>query len=178
MLHFSFTRRISASRRCAPARHRLPYKRERLMAVQAAQLDDLAIQFESVIGELRLPKTDPPRILVDGLRPFHQPHMNRIQIRRRQVPQFDPAQIFQRVRCTPPPRPRSRRRRNLRRALRHHPIPVAQLNLNAHRLTRRFQALQKAVHLQLADARSRTSIGFAKMFSINVPGTTRSDTSR
>ena len=37
------------------------------MTVQAAQLDHLAVQFEAVIGELRLAKPEPARILVDNL---------------------------------------------------------------------------------------------------------------
>jgi len=41
-----------------PARHRLSDKGEGLMAVQPAQLDHLAVQFETVIGELRFPEAD------------------------------------------------------------------------------------------------------------------------
>jgi hypothetical protein len=46
------------------AGHGLANKRKRLMAVQAAQLDDLAVQLEAVVRELRLAKTDRAAVLI------------------------------------------------------------------------------------------------------------------
>ena len=47
---------VAQNLRVAPlsaARHGLPHKGKRLMTVEAAQLDDFAVQLEAVIGELR-----------------------------------------------------------------------------------------------------------------------------
>ena len=45
-------------------RHRLTNVGEGLVAVEAAQLDDLTIQFEAMIRKLGLPKTEAARIFV------------------------------------------------------------------------------------------------------------------
>ena len=50
-----------------PCRHSLSNKWKRLMPVEAAQLDDLAVQFEPVIGELGFPETETARIFVNYL---------------------------------------------------------------------------------------------------------------
>jgi hypothetical protein len=39
-------------------RHRLTDKRKSLVTIETAELEDLAIEFEAVIGKLRLTKTD------------------------------------------------------------------------------------------------------------------------
>ena len=53
------------------ARHRLADEGKCLVAVEAAQLDDFAVQLETVIGESRLAKTDVARIAVDYLASAH-----------------------------------------------------------------------------------------------------------
>ena len=50
-----------------PARHCLTNPREGLMAIEAAQLDDFAIQFETVIGELGFAETKTAGVFVDDL---------------------------------------------------------------------------------------------------------------
>ena len=50
-----------------PPRHRLPDVGKGLMTIKATQLDHFAVQLKPVIGELRLAKTEPARILVQGL---------------------------------------------------------------------------------------------------------------
>src|SRR6266545_2432781 len=52
---------VAKNVRVAPlraARHRLPHAWKGLMTIKAAQLDDLAVQFESVIGKLRFAEAD------------------------------------------------------------------------------------------------------------------------
>ena len=50
------------------------------MAVQPAQLDYLAVEFEAVIGELRFPETDGMRHFIDRLRPAQQTNLHRVQV--------------------------------------------------------------------------------------------------
>ena len=49
------------------AGHGLANEGKRLVAIESAELDDLAVEFESVIGELRVTETDSAGFLVDGL---------------------------------------------------------------------------------------------------------------
>ena len=58
------------------AGHGLADKGKGLMAVQAAQLDDFAVEFETVIGELGFAKTDGARDFVHGLRPAQQANLH------------------------------------------------------------------------------------------------------
>ena len=75
--------------------HRLADERERLVAVEAAQLDDLAVQLEAVVGELRLAKARPASVLVDQPRPVEQAHADLVEVRLRQVPQPDGSELVQ-----------------------------------------------------------------------------------
>ena len=50
-----------------PPRHRLPDIGKGLMTIKAAQLDHFAVQLKPLICELRLAKTEPARILIQGL---------------------------------------------------------------------------------------------------------------
>src|ERR1035438_6719956 len=47
------------------SRHRLPNKGERLMTVESSQLDDLAVQLETVIRKLGFPETKTARVFID-----------------------------------------------------------------------------------------------------------------
>ena len=58
------------------ARHGLSDKGKGLMAVQPAQLDHFAIEFETVIGELRFPETDGARDFIHRLRPAQQANLH------------------------------------------------------------------------------------------------------
>ena len=68
------------------ARHGLADKGKGLMAVQPAQLDHFAVEFEAVIGELRFAKTDGARDFVHRLRPAQQTNLHAIEIGMRQDP--------------------------------------------------------------------------------------------
>ena len=67
---------------CIPALcasgHRLPDPRESLVPIQPTQLDDLAVQFETVIGELSLAEPEPARIFVRDLISVTQAHTSGI----------------------------------------------------------------------------------------------------
>jgi len=73
-------------------RHRLTHEWERLVAIESAQLDDLSIQFEAVIGETRFAETDSAGGSNRSHARAHKAHVYGVQIRILQVPQFDRAE--------------------------------------------------------------------------------------
>src|SRR3954471_15796716 len=76
-------------------RHRLAHPGESLMSIQATQLDDLAVEFETVICELGFAESEPPVILIQDFIAAAQPHTSRIQISFLQIPQADSLQAIE-----------------------------------------------------------------------------------
>ena len=68
------------------AGHGLADEGKGLMTVQPAQLDHFAVEFETVIGELRFAEPDGARDFIHRLRPAQQADLHAVQIRVRQVP--------------------------------------------------------------------------------------------
>ena len=71
------------------ARHRLADIGKGLVAIESAQLHDLAVEREAVVGERGFAKADAPRLLIHHLAAAHQPHTDVIQLRAIQIPQLD-----------------------------------------------------------------------------------------
>src|SRR5665213_2631863 len=59
--------------------HRLPDERKGLVAVKAAQLDDLAVEREALVSEHRLTEANATSIFVDHLAGANQPYMNTVK---------------------------------------------------------------------------------------------------
>ena len=76
------------------AGHGLPDKGKGLMAVESAQLDDLAVQFEAVIGKLGLAKAEAAGVFVQKLGTVVEAHAHRVKIAFLHTPQLDSAEIF------------------------------------------------------------------------------------
>src|SRR5579885_3293819 len=66
------------------------------MAIQAAELYDFAVEFETVIGELRFAKADAPGIVIVEFGSAQQANVNGIEMRGSEVPEFNAPQIFER----------------------------------------------------------------------------------
>ena len=77
------------------AGHGLADEGKRLMTVEAAELDDFAIELEAVVGELRFAKAERAFVLIDQLRSAKEAHVNGIEIGVRNVPQFDRAEVVE-----------------------------------------------------------------------------------
>src|SRR5207247_9384001 len=73
--------------------HGLADEGKRLMTVEAAELDDFAIELEAVVGELRFAKAERAFVLIDQLRSAKEAHVNGIEMGVRSVPQFDRAEV-------------------------------------------------------------------------------------
>ena len=71
--------------------HGLAHVGERMMSIKPAQLDDLAIEFKTMIGELRLSKADPARIFIEQVFASQQPYVHGVQTWIREIPQLDRA---------------------------------------------------------------------------------------
>ena len=147
MLQCNLLRRMLASLRCGAARHGLAHEWERLMTVEAAQLDHFAVELEAVVGEFRFAEADGTVVPVEELRPFQQAHVHGIQIRMFEIPQLDRAQAFQMDAVHRGFGSGFRRGHALRR-LGYRAIALSQLDFERQRLTRRFQVLKIAVHIQ------------------------------
>src|ERR1700760_1320898 len=68
------------------ARHRLADIRKRLVPIESAQLHDLAVEREALVGEGRFAKADAPHLLIHNLVAAHQSHAYMIELRMIQVP--------------------------------------------------------------------------------------------
>ncbi len=75
-------------------RHCLTNPWEGLMAIESAQLDDLAIQLEAVIGELCFAESETARVFVDDLVVSQQTNMNGVKISLLEAPQLDVTQLL------------------------------------------------------------------------------------
>src|SRR5262252_2030796 len=71
-----------------PCRHCLSYKRKGLMMVETTELYHLAVQFEAVVCELRVPETEAARVFVNDLPSAQQSNANNIQVMVLKIPQF------------------------------------------------------------------------------------------
>ena len=65
------------------------------MAVKAAQLDDFAVQFETVIGELRFAKAHGALVAIHQLGSAQEANVHGIKVRVREIPEFDGAEFVQ-----------------------------------------------------------------------------------
>ena len=73
--------------------HGLAHKGKRLVPVEPAQLDDLAVQGEAVIREDGLAKSDAPRVFIDDAAGMEQPDMNGIEMGLRKIPELQVAEM-------------------------------------------------------------------------------------
>src|SRR5215469_5726968 len=74
------------------SRHRLADPRECLVTIKAAKFDDLAIEFEAMVGELGFAETDHARVLIDRLISSEQRDFDFVKIGMLKIPQLDAAQ--------------------------------------------------------------------------------------
>ncbi len=65
------------------------------MTVEPAQLDDLAVQLETVFGKPGFTKTDSARILIHQTRSIQQTNPNRIKFGPRQIPEHNRPKFIQ-----------------------------------------------------------------------------------
>ena len=64
------------------------------MAVEATQLDDLAVQFKAMVGEPGLAKTEVTGVLVEQLCSAAQANAGGVEVAIFHAPQLDSAKIF------------------------------------------------------------------------------------
>ena len=69
-----------------PAGHGLSHEGKRLVPIQSAQLDHLAVELKSVVGELSVTKTDDAGHAIDLAVSAPQRNLHRIQIRMCEIP--------------------------------------------------------------------------------------------
>ena len=127
--------------------HRLANPGERLMPVQSPQLDDLAVEFESVVGELSVAESDAAMIQIDHLASPQQANMHGVEVRVGEIPELDAAQSFEVNRVGHGVCDRFGFG-NGGSSLRHNGVAVAQLNFQRQRFVRGLQVLQENVHVQ------------------------------
>src|SRR5580700_6886970 len=75
-----------------PSRHRLTDKRKRLVAVESAQLDDLAVKREAARREVRFTKTNAAAVFIAGSASVHQLHVDTVELRMLEIPQLNRAE--------------------------------------------------------------------------------------
>jgi len=129
------------------ARHRLTDERKGLMTVEAAELDDFAIQLEAVVGELRFAESNRAFVLIHQKCSAQEAHMDGVQIRMRKIPQFDRAEAVQ-VHGMGHGLGRCVRRRNFLRAFGNHTLAIAEFHLQSEGFVRRLEVLKEAIHIQ------------------------------
>ena len=131
----------------SPAGHGLADERKRLVTIEAAQLDDRAVQCKAVVGKLRLAKASGTAVVIHQLSPAEQPNVDGVEIGMGEVPEIDVGKVVEmngvrRRLCS------SFRRRNTQRGFRHGTITVAQIHLKRQAFARRFHVHEKAVHIK------------------------------
>ena len=77
------------------AGHGLADKGKRLVTIEAAQLDDFAVQFEAVIGELGFAKAEAAGVFVQHLRAAAQADAGGVEIAVFQLPELDSAKLVE-----------------------------------------------------------------------------------
>src|SRR5579864_289583 len=75
--------------------HCLTNPRKGLMAIESAQFDDLAIQFEAVIGELRFAEAETAGVFVEDQVVSQQTKVTGKEISLLETPQLDAAQLLE-----------------------------------------------------------------------------------
>src|SRR5450432_2499189 len=75
--------------------HGLADERERLMPVEAAELDDFAVEFEAVVSEFGVTEADAAVIPINELGASQKPDMNGIEIVVVEIPELDSAQAVE-----------------------------------------------------------------------------------
>src|SRR5271165_155852 len=118
-------------------RHSLPDPGESLMTVEPAQLDDLAVELEAVIGELGFAEAETAGVFVHYLRSAAQPHPRRVEVSLFHVPQSDSAQTLNMCRMCDRLAHWSGGGQWLR-SLPNHMVAVEQLNLDRQPVFRRL----------------------------------------
>ena len=117
------------------------------MTVQPAQLDHLAVEFETMIGELRFAEADGARDFIHRLRPAQQANLHGVQIEGAPGPTV----LWRRglstwtVYATGSARPE---RRDALRALGQHTITLAQTDFEGQSFSRRLRVLNVAIDIE------------------------------
>ncbi len=145
------------------AGHGLSDEGKRLMTIEAAQLDDLAVQLKTVVSELGFAKSDDARDLIDLASTAPERDIHAVEIGVRQIPQLDAVQIRKRngvrdgiaCRCGSG---------NTLRALLDHAIAFTENNFNSQRLSRGLQMLDETVDVQAGMCRSVRSSAWQTHF--------------
>src|SRR5581483_3380592 len=78
-----------------PGRHSLTHPGEGLVPIQTTELDDLAVQFEAVVGKLRLAEAETAGVFIKHLGPAAQAYPRLIQSALVQIPQRDSLQALE-----------------------------------------------------------------------------------
>ena len=84
-------RRTSASLRCTRAGIAWPTKGKVWWRSRAAQLDDLSVQREALIGEHGFAEADSAAVFIERFAGGEQPHMDGVKMRIVEVPELDAA---------------------------------------------------------------------------------------
>src|SRR5579864_8599374 len=74
--------------------HGLADKWKSLVPVEAAQLDDLAVQLKPVVGKLRLAKSEPTAVLINHCSSLQKPRIHGVQAGLGEFPQPDARQFL------------------------------------------------------------------------------------
>ena len=77
------------------AGHGLAYPWERLMAVEAAQFDDRAVERKALRREARLAEADATRVVVQQIRAAQQAHLHAVELGGTQIPELDGAKLVE-----------------------------------------------------------------------------------
>src|SRR5215469_16508437 len=80
----------------AARRHGLPDVRKGLMAVESAELDDLSVEREAMIGKCGFAKADAPRVFIHHAATDKKPHMGGVHSRLIERPELNAVQLRQR----------------------------------------------------------------------------------
>ncbi len=126
--------------------HGLPDPGKGLMTIEPAQLDDLAVQLEAVIGELGLTEGETAGVFVHDLRSAAQAHPGRVEVSFLQIPQSDSVQTLKVCRmcdrlvlwC---------RGWQWQRSFRNYVIAVEQFDFDRQRIFRGFQMLYETINI-------------------------------
>src|SRR4030095_16339490 len=129
------------------AGHCLTNEWEGLMAIQSAKLDDLAVQLEAVIGELRVTEADCPRYLIHLSRSAPECHIHLIKIGVFEIPQLDRSQVCQ-VNCEHGRISGRRPSRDILRSLGDYALPFTKNRLDVQCFSGCLQALHKAIDIE------------------------------
>ena len=117
------------------------------MTIQAAQLNDFAIEFKTVVGELGFAEANSAGNFVDHLRPAQQANVHRIQIWAGKIPQFDGTKLVE-MNAVNHWIGGGAERRNALRTFGEYPVAIAEIDLEGQRVFGRSAILNKAIHIE------------------------------